>query len=139
MSESFNPYEAPRAMLRQPKQERTPPAMWVILALYLAHYAFEIIAVYRAPVANIEFFTPIMVTIGVYGVVMCFALWRRQQWARVWLVITTVLTLFLLGSMLWRGVSMARWPAFLAAVLRIAVGALLFLPSVRRWFAPHRA
>jgi hypothetical protein len=57
----------------------------------------------------------------------------------VWLVITTVLTLFLLGSMLWRGVSMARWPAFLAAVLRIAVGALLFLPSVRRWFAPHRA
>ncbi|WP_394695660.1 hypothetical protein [Pseudoxanthomonas japonensis] len=138
MSDASNPYDAPRASLPAPDGTSMPPAVRAIIACYLVHLALEILPLYATPMARFELFTPSMVVIGLYGVAMSVALWRKQQWARVWLVLTTVMAAFLLGRLLWRGVSFAQWPAVAAGILRIAVGAMLFLPSVRRWFAPPR-
>lgn len=82
-----------------------------------------------------ELFVPILVSLGIYTLVMTFALWRRWQWARLRLVLTTVVTVFLLARMVWRGVSMEHGYAYLAAVLRIGVTVLVLLPASRRWFA----
>ena len=137
MNGSSNPYQAPRALFTADDNVAMPPAMLVTMVCCLAHHAPEIIPLYGTPIAKFELFTPTVIVLGIYGVAMCVALWRRQQWARVWLVLTTVLAVFLLGRLLWRGVSIAQWHAVVGAILRIAVGPLLFLPSVRRWFAPR--
>ena len=137
MSQPSNPYEASKAELPVPEDEAMPPAVLAVLVCYLAHGLLEVIPLFATPMAEFELFMPSMATVILYLVAMCFALWRRQQWARVWLVLTTVIAVVLLGRMLWRGLSVTQWPAVLAQVLRMAVAAMLFLPSVRRWFTPR--
>lgn len=134
VSEPTNPYEASAAVLPALAREKRPPALLAILACYVAHYLFEFVPLSATIVSDFELFMPTMAVIGVYGVAMCVALWHRQQWARVWLVFATVFTVFFLARMLLQGVSAAQWPALLAHGLRIAVGAMLFLPAIRRWF-----
>ena len=102
MNGSSNPYQAPRALFTADEKAAMPPAMLVTMVCYLAHHALEIIPLYVTPIAKFEIFTPTVIVLGIYGVAMCVALWRRQQWARVWLVLTTVLAVFLLGRLLWR-------------------------------------
>lgn len=137
MSQAPNPYDAPHAMLAQTDRAptRMPPAMIAALAIYVAIYPIEVIPLIDTPVWRLEFFVPIMASLGVYTLLMTFALWRRWQWARLWLVLTTVVSVFLLARMVWRGVSMEHGYAYLAAVLRIAVTVLVLLPASRRWFA----
>lgn len=74
---------------------------------------------------------------GVYRLAMGVALWRRQQWARVWLVLTTALAGLVLMMLVRRGTWDTYWFSALSAALRIMVGAMMFLPSVRRWFTPR--
>lgn len=137
MTDAPNPYDAPRAALvdadRTPM--RMPPTMIAALTIYVAIYPIEVIPLIDTPVWKLKFFVPIMASLGVYTLVMTFALWRRWQWARLWLVLTTAVTAFLLARMVWRGVSMEHGYAYLAAVLRIAVTVLVLLPASRRWFA----
>lgn len=137
MSEAPNPYDAPRAVLIDTDQApmHMPPTMMAALAFYVAIYPLEVVPLFGTPMSRFELFVPSMVSLGVYTLVMTFALWRRWQWARVWLVLTTVLAAFFLVRMLWRGITMDQWHACLAAVLRIAVGVMLLLPASRRWFA----
>jgi len=54
-------------------------------------------------------------------------------------VITTVLSAFVLLMFVRRGMWATEWLTGLSSLLRIAVVPMLFLPSVRRWFAPRRA
>lgn len=140
MSDAPNPYDAPSATLTEmdTSQMRMPPTMMAALAIYVAVYLIEVVPLLGTPMSRFELFMPSMAALGVYTLVMTFALWRRWQWARVWLVLTTVLAAFFLIRMLWRGISMEQWHACLAAILRIAVGVLLLLPSSRRWFAAKR-
>ena len=133
-----NPYEAPRAALPLPDGETMPPAMLLVFACYLAHALLELVPQFSTSLVDFELFVPTMAGVGLYCVAICIALWRRQQWARVWLVLTTVFAVFLLGRMLWSGVTITQWHAVLAHLLRIAVAVMLFLPSVRCWFAPRR-
>ena len=137
MSDVPNPYDAPRAELAE--TDRTampmPTAMMAALATYLGVYLLEVVPLFGTPMSRFELFVPAMAALGVYTLLMMFALWRRWQWARVWLVLTTVLAAFFLIRMLWRGVSMEQWHACLAGILRIAVGVMLLLPASRRWFA----
>lgn len=137
MSEAPNPYDAPRAALVRTDRAplRMPPTMMAALAIYVAIYPIEVIPLIDTPVWRLEFFVPTMASLAVYTLLMTFALWRRWQWARLWLVLTTVVSVFLLARMVWRGVSMEHWYAYLAAVLRIAVTVLVLLPASRRWFA----
>ena len=137
MSEPTTPYEASAALLPVPAREKRPPALLAVLACYVAHFLFEFVPLSATIVSDFELFMPTMAVIGVYGIAMCVALWHRQQWARVWLVFATVFTVFFLARMLLQGVSTVQWPALVTHGLRIAVGAMLFLPSVRRWFAPR--
>ncbi len=66
-----------------------PPTMLAIIACYLAHLALEILPLYVTAMVQFELFTPSMVVIGLYGVAMSLALWRKQHGPRVWLVLTT--------------------------------------------------
>ncbi len=137
MTEAPNPYDAPQAALVEADRTpmRIPPTMMAALAIYVAIYPIEVIPLIDTPVWKLKFFVPTMASLGVYTLVMTFALWRRWQWARLWLVLTTAVTAFLLARMVWRGVSMEHGYAYLAAVLRIAVTVLVLLPASRRWFA----
>lgn len=137
MSDAPNPYDAPHAALAETHRTTMPmpPAMMAALAIYVAVYLIEVVPLLGTPMSRFELFMPSMAALGVYTLVMTVALWRRWQWVRVWLVLTTVLAAFFLIRMLWRGVSMEQWHACLAAILRIAVGVLLLLPASRRWFA----
>lgn len=138
MSESPNPYQAPTATFPPTSSPAMPPALRATLACYLTHYVLEMLSLWRGSSGDIGLFLPVASINGAYCVAMCFALWRRWQWARVWLVMTTVLSAFVLLTLLRRGIWGAQWMATLASFLRIAVAAMLFLPSVRRWFAPRR-
>lgn len=137
MTEAPNPYDAPRAALVRTDRApmRMPPAMIAALVIYVAIYPIEVIPLIDTPVWRLDFFVPIMASLGVYTLLMTFALWRRWQWARLWLVLTTLVSVFLLARMVWRGVSMEHGYAYLAAVLRIGVTVLVLLPASRRWFA----
>lgn len=137
MTETPNPYDAPHAALVQTDRApmRMPPAMIAALVIYVAIYPIEVIPLIDTPVWGLKFFVPTMASLGVYTLGMTFALWRRWQWARLWLVLTTVVSVFLLARMVWRGVSMEHGYAYLAAVLRIGVTVLVLLPASRRWFA----
>lgn len=137
MTETPNPYDAPHAVLVETERTpmRMPPSMMAALAIYLVIYPLEVVPLIGTPMSRFELFVPSMAAMGVYTLVMTFALWRRWQWARLWLVLTTAVTAFFLIRMLWRGLSPEQWHACLAAVLRIAVTVLLLLPASRRWFA----
>ncbi|KRA54564.1 hypothetical protein ASD77_08215 [Pseudoxanthomonas sp. Root65] len=137
MTEAPNPYDAPHAVLVETDRApmRMPPTMMAALAIYLVIYPLEVVPLIGTPMSRFELFVPSMAAMGVYTLVMTFALWRRWQWARLWLVLTTAVTAFFLIRMLWRGLSPEQWHACLAAVLRIAVTVLLLLPASRRWFA----
>ncbi|MCH6485033.1 hypothetical protein MMG85_15885 [Pseudoxanthomonas sp. LH2527] len=137
MTETPNPYDAPHAVLVETERTpmRMPPPMMAALAIYLVIYPLEVVPLIGTPMSRFELFVPSMAAMGVYTLVMTFALWRRWQWARLWLVLTTAVTAFFLIRMLWRGLSPEQWHACLAAVLRIAVTVLLLLPASRRWFA----
>jgi len=137
MTEATNPYDAPHAVLLETDRTsmRMPPTMMTALAIYVAIYPLEVVPLIDTPMSRFELFVPSMAALGVYTLVMTFALWRRWQWARLWLVLTTAVTAFLLARMVWRGVSMEHWHAYLAAVLSIAVTVMVLLPASRRWFA----
>lgn len=137
MNHPPNPYEAPHASLMATDQAFVgmPWAMTAALACYVIGYLLEVLPLLGTPVSKTPFFMPMMVTLGTYTMAMTFALWRRWRWARVWIVLTTVISAFFLVRMLWRGASLEHWHAYLAAVLRIAVAVALLLPSTRRWFS----
>lgn len=139
MSESPNPYQASTAELPAPESPSMPPALLATLACYLLHYVLEMLAFWKGTSGNAGMFFPIATITGIYCIAMCWALWRRWQWARVWLVMTTVISAFTLSNLVLRGWWRMEWLFALSSLLRIAVAAMLFLPPVRRWFAPRRA
>lgn len=139
MNESPNPYQASTATLPVPESSSMPPALLATLACYLLHYVLEVLSLWRSPFGDGGLLLTVAAVNGIYCLAMCLALWRRWQWARVWLVMTTVISTFALLMLVWRGVWAREWLSTLSCLLRIAVAAMLFLPPVRRWFAPRRA
>lgn len=139
MSESPNPYQASIAALPAPVAPPVPPALLATLACYLLHYVLEVLSMWKSAAGDVGLLLAVTAVNGIYCIAMCLALWRRWQWARVWLVMTTVMSAFILLVLVRRGVWATEWLSTLSSVLRMAVAAMLFLPSVRRWFAPRRA
>jgi hypothetical protein len=135
MSESSNPYEAPTAAPPVLETTAIPPALLATLACYLAHYALQVASMWRSALGNAELFLPVTLVNGTYCLAMCIALWRRWQWARMWVVMTTVVSVVSLLMLARRGAWAAEGLSALSMLLRIAVAPMLFLPSVRRWFA----
>ena len=135
-----NPYEAPQASLETPDHlpVRMPWTMTAALTCYLTSYVVGMVPLIGTPMSRSEMFAPSMTVLGVYTAVMALAMLRRKRWARAWVVLTTAVTAYMLASMLWRGVSMTQWHAYLAAVLRIVVTVALLLPASRRWFSATR-
>lgn len=135
-----NPYEAPHASLLTTGRVPThmPRTMIAALACYLLSYVFDVVPLIGTPLAKSELFMPAMTALGIYTALMAFALWRRKRWARAWVVLTTAVVAFVLARMIWRGVSIAHWEAYLASLLRIAVAAALLAPASRRWFSSTR-
>lgn len=137
MNRPINPYEAPQAALAatDPSPIRMPWTMGAALACYLIGCVFDVVPLIGTPMSKSEVFVPAMTVLSVYTALMAFALWRRQRWARAWVVLTTAITAIILVRMLWRGVSMEQWDAYVASLLRIAATVALLLPASRRWFA----
>ncbi|WP_296282813.1 hypothetical protein [Pseudoxanthomonas sp.] len=135
MSESPNPYEAPTAVLPAPDIPPMPSVLLATLACYLAHYVLEVLSLWSSASVEMGMFLAVASVNGAYCLAMCVALWRRWQWARVWLVMTTVIAAFVLLMLVRRGLWLTEWMSTLASLLRIAVAGMLFLPPVRRWFA----
>lgn len=139
MSESPNPYQAPTATLPVPVRPSMPPALLATLACYLLHYVLDMLAFWKGTSGELGLFLPVAAISGTYCMAMCWALWRRWQWARMWLVMTTAISAFTLFNLAQRGWLRMEWLFALSSLLRIAVAAMLFLPPVRRWFAPRSA
>lgn len=139
MSESPNPYEASTATLPASTRLSVPPALLATLVCYLLHYVLDMLAFWKATSGEVGLFLPIVAISGTYCIAMCWALWRRWQWARAWLVMTTAISAFTLVTLMQRGWLAMEWLFALSSLLRIAVAAMLFLPPVRRWFAPRSA
>jgi hypothetical protein len=137
--EPSNPYQAPRATFAAVEKPSMPPALLATIAVYLAYYALEVASMVQGSLVGFEMFAPVALVNGVYCLAMCFALWRRWQWARMWMVMTTALSIFALMGFIFRGTWDAYGLTTASLLLRLAVAAMLFLPSVRRWFAPKRA
>ena len=137
MNRPLNPYEAPQASLLTADHVPThmPRAMIAALAFYLLSGVFDVAPLLRPPFDVAELFLSTVVVLVVYTVFILLALWRRWRWARAWVVLTTAVSLYMLASMLWRGVSMEHWDAYVASLLRIAATVALLMPSSRRWFA----
>jgi hypothetical protein len=137
MNRPLNPYEAPHASLAatNPAPTHMPRAMIAALACYLIGCVFDVVPLIGTPMSKSEMFVPAMTVLSIYTALMAFALWRRRRWARAWVVLTTAITAFFFARMLWRGVSMEQWDAYVASLLRIAATVALLMPSSRRWFA----
>ena len=93
---------------------------------------------WRSALGNAELFLPVALVNGTYCLAICIALWRRWQWARMWVVMTTALSVITLLMLVRRGAWAAEGLSALSMLLRIAVAPMLFLPSIRRWFALRR-
>lgn len=137
MNPTPNPYEAPQASLLTtgPVPTHMPRTMIAALACYLLSCVFDVVPLLRPPFDVAELFLSTVVVLGVYTAFIMLALWRRWRWARAWVVLTTAVSLYMLASMLWRGVLLEHWDAYLASLLRIAAAVALLLPASRRWFS----
>ncbi len=135
-----NPYDAPQASLltTDPVPTHMPRTMVAALACYLLSYVFDVVPLIGTPMSKSEVFMPAMTVLGIYTAVMALALWRRQRWARAWVVLTTAVAAIIIIRMLWRGVLLEHWDAYLASLLRIAAAVALLLPANRRWFSATR-
>lgn len=91
----------------------------------------------HGPRSDIAIWTVGVIGVYVLGVSLC--LWRRWNGMRMWVVFTTMLALFALLMAVRRGIWNENPLLIVSSVLRVAVAGLLFLPPVRRWFAPQRA
>ena len=115
-----------------------PRALWVLLICYALSYLLETASwMIAMPRSAIEL-SGVIVT-GLYSLGVGICLWRGVDWVRMWVVFTTVLALLMLFLMAKNNMWGAIPGMAVASLMRIAVGLMLFLPSIRRWFAPRRA
>lgn len=137
MDATDNPYQAPTAELPKEMRPVAPTAVKLAVSLYVATYLLALISALiqglDAPLLSI----PAWVLIGVFTAGISLALLRGKQWARMWIVLLTFMPVISLAAFTpWTaglidgGLAMAR------IVTRITVGCMMFLPSIRAWFAP---
>ena len=137
MDATDNPYQAPTAELSKEIRPTAPAVIKLVVGLYVATYLLALTSVLvkglDAPLLSI----PAWLLIGVFTAGISLALLRGKQWARMWVVLLTFIPVISLAELTpWTaglidgGLAMAR------IVTRIAVGCMMFLPSIRVWFAP---
>ena len=137
MDATDNTYQAPTAELSKEIRPTTPAVIKWVVGLYVATYLLALIRVLvkglDAPLLSISAW----LLVGVFTVGISLALLRGKQWARMWVVLLTFAPVISLAAFTpWTtglidgSLSMAR------NVTRIAVGCMMFLPSIRAWFAP---
>jgi len=138
MSAPDNPYQASDAALPAPDLKR-PPALRLAVVGYLSVYVLQAIAILHSDLPYRVPLTAAVVAKGVFALAIGAALWWRQSWARVWVVFATVFAVFGLVLLLRPGEWAFLGLAVVSHLLRIAVAGMMFLPSVRRWFASRGA
>lgn len=143
MSESDNPYRSPTATLAAhdpapaPRTGSRPLALWMLLLCYAWYCLLESASLLAViPRDSLEFIGVIANSLYSLGVGIC--LWRGVNAVRIWVVLTTVLVLLLLWFMVSRSIWDDNLVMVVACLLRVATAALLFLPSMRRWFTARR-
>lgn len=113
-----------------------PTVIKLVVGLYVATY---LLALTSALIQGLDapLSIPAWILIGVFTAGISLALLRGKQWARMWVVLLTCIPVISLAAFTpWTaglidgGLAMAR------IVTRIAVGCMMFLPSIRAWFAP---
>lgn len=137
MDATDNPYQVPTAELPKEVRPVAPTVIKLVVGLYVATYLLALISALiqgsDAPLLSI----PAWVLVGVFTVGIGLALLRGKQWARMWVVLLTFIPVIsLTASMPWTAGLVEGGLAMARIVTRIAVGCMMFLPSIRAWFAP---
>lgn len=136
MTSDDNPYQASDSALPVVAREGPPLIVKAAIAGYLLVYAMQVSVVLYSDLGDMR--NPMlgaMVAKGLFVAMIATALWWRQQWARVWVAFATILAVFGLVKLLGPSRHVLEEVGVASHILRIAVACLLFLPSVRRWFA----
>lgn len=136
MNRTDNPYQAPASRLAEQRGDTSPTALKIGIALYLIVYGCEVASALPLDTRVSWPYLGLAGTTGLFSLIVCVALWRGKQWARIWVVFSTFLPLFMLLVLLRRGIWDEQWLQTTAVSLRITMAAMMLLPSVRRWFAP---
>lgn len=137
MDATDNPYQAPVAELPKEVRPVAPAVVKLAVSLYVAAYLLALVSALiqglDAPLLSI----PAWILIGMFTAGISLALLRGKQWARMWIVLLTFMPVISLmaftpwtAGLIDGGLAMAR------IVTRITVGCMMFLPSIRAWFAP---
>ncbi|MBD9478844.1 hypothetical protein [Pseudoxanthomonas sp. PXM02] len=142
MSQPENPYQAPTSTIAVdrpapvPRTGPRPRALWVLLGCYAITYVLEVVALTSmGPDGGQQITGPL--GMGAYSLMIGICLWRGVNWVRMWVVLSTVLTLLVLWMLANRGMVGEQPVLVMACLLRISVAVMLFLPSVHRWFSPR--
>lgn len=115
-----------------------PIALKAAIALYVAYCIGELVWMQMMSPRRFDIYPFVAAVKVAYAAFMCFALMRRWQWARMVMVFTTFLVVLGLALVMHRGVLEESWPKVVLYLMRIGASVMLFLPSVRRWFASPR-
>ncbi len=131
-----NPYQALASALQPTIRPPVPPLLKLAVALYWLSYALGLAVALLQGFNKVELFLTTWVLIGVFTVGISVALLRGYSLARGWILAATILVVITSAAAL-------PWPlgelqgnlSALRVIARIAVGCLMFAPSVIEWFS----
>lgn len=135
-----NPYEASDAELPHPDRVPAPTLVKVAVALYVLGLLIRAVrAVFMTGSPELFPYALAWLALAAVTAGIAVALLYRMRWARIWLIVFTFLpVIYIAIGAVWMPWGAGRIVALVADLSRVAAGAMMFLPSVRRWFAGGR-
>lgn len=136
MTSNDNPYQASEGALPVAVRDVPPLMVKLIIAGYLLVDVMQAVVILNSELgAGRNLMLGAIAIKGAFSLMIATALWWRQQWARIWVAFATVFAVFGLVKLLGPSRHVLEEVGIAAQLLRVTVACLLFLPSVRRWFA----
>jgi hypothetical protein len=139
MKSADNPYQPTVAELVQPDASGVPLMLKLAIGFYAASFLMRF---GRAMLLDmgVRGFGP-LAWLGIALIVLLIgmSLARGRRWARMWIVFFTILPIVSLTELRHAPALPVDVLQMMADLSRITAAAMLFLPSVRPWFARARA
>lgn len=132
-----NPYEASSAELPGPDRVPAPMLVKIAVALYVLGLVIRSArSLYVSGSPEMLPYALAWLALAAVTIGIAVALLFRMRWARIWLIVFTfVPVIYIAIAVAWVPWGPGRIVALVADLSRVAAGAMMFLPSVRRWFA----
>lgn len=139
MSEPQNPYRSPEAELALPDTSGVPLMMKLAVGLYATSFLLRFARSVMLQEGLTRYGALTWLGVALLTLLIGMSLLRGSRWARVWLMFFTALPVISLVELGHLPVLATDVMRVIADLLRIAAALMLFLPSIRRWFALRRA